>query len=159
MKHKVDELNRYGFFCCILYFIAGVVGLIALKNEPRYIIDDKIEEKTITSSEEIQFIQKGKLPYLPEPIIVCLTSSFAILLQQSLLEGTVSSIFKYYLGLTQTQIIMVFSFVGLIALISYVATILFSLKFHLRYALVGNLSIALACSILFSILFYFGKFR
>jgi len=159
LNQKVDELNRYGFFCCILYLIAGVIGLIALRNEPRYEISEKIEEKTTTNSEEIQFIQKSKLPYLPEPIIVSLTSSFAILLQQSLLEGTVSSIFKYYLGLTQTQIIMVFSFVGLIALLSYIATILFSLKFHLRYALAGNLSIALACSTLFSILFFFGNFR
>ena len=156
---KVDELNRYGFFCCILYLIAVVVGFIALRNEPRYEISDKIEEKATTDSGEIQFIQKSKLPYLPEPIIVCLTCSFAILLQQSMLEGTVPSIFKYYLGLTQTQIIMVFTSVGLIALISYVATILFSLKFHLRYALAGNLSIGLACSVLFSILFFFGNFR
>lgn len=158
-NHDVDELNRYGFFCTILWLIAGLIGIIALGNEPRYEIAEEIDEKTMTNHNEIRFIQKGKLPYLPEPIIVCLTCSFTIMLQQSMLEGTVASIFRYYLGLSQTEIIMVFSIVGLTALLSYIVTILFSLKFHLRYALAGNQFIALASSILFFVMFIFGNFR
>ena len=113
----IDELNRYGFFCTILWLIAGLIGIVALGNEPRYGIAEEIDEKLMTNHNEIQFIQKGKLPFLPEPIIVCLTCSFTILLQQSMLEGTVASIFRYYLGLSQTEIIMVFSIVGLTALL------------------------------------------
>ncbi|CAG5110763.1 Oidioi.mRNA.OKI2018_I69.chr2.g5130.t1.cds [Oikopleura dioica] len=163
--HQVDELNRYGFFIFIVWIVAGITGLVALRNEPSFdqkaeIMEEKIDEKNDEKKDEkIEFIQVGSLPFLAEPIIICLMSSFSIYFYQSMLEGTVGTIFRDYLGLNQGQIIIIFTVVGFTALLSYVISVVFSYKFHLKYALAFSQSLNLGTSSLFALMFFFGNFR
>jgi len=164
---EIDKLNAPGLAVAFMWSFALAFSFIATVAEPQLESEcDKItsqESLNLTNgkleSEEqplqekqhqkdsvevndfVKYIQVKKLPLMTEQIAVCTTCSFSAYILQSTLESIVTLLTKSLFGWGNEQNLMLFTMIGITAVVGYVIVMLIGKCFPLRTTLLIGVSL------------------